>query len=371
MKPHPKLKTIAFRAGLACGSVLLTMLLAELACRSLFPTWMPVSADRKFWRYDATLGWFHEPGKEGRFRHPDFEIHVKISSQGLRDNFYKPDPSPQTARVLVLGDSIGWGYGVEQNERFTEIIEAGDPGLEIVNACVSGYGTGQELLYLKKRGVQFQPDIVLLLIHENDFENILHAVEYWHHKPRYVLKDDALVLQNVPVPEPSFKQRVGKFILTRTYLYSRLYRAVWKPMMREMASNERPEGKEPEATSTTDFQIRHAANDGRDGLGSPLYGHPGKRLMRALLMEMNRTARAAGAKLVVVSCPLGGEHEGFLRKALDANGIPYLSLNAAFEAAAEPYHFPHDRHWNPYGHRLAAGAIAPWLQQHTRRQTAD
>jgi len=130
-------------------SVLLALLLAEGAARLIFPKWVPDRQDRvNFWRYDALLGWSQTPNQEGRLNHPEFSVDIRINSLGLRDDEY---PVERTAkrRMLVLGDSFGWGFGVEQEQRLTEIIEGLHPEWEIINASVSGYGTDQEFLYLR------------------------------------------------------------------------------------------------------------------------------------------------------------------------------------------------------------------------------
>ena len=41
--------------------------------------------------------------------------------------------------MLILGDSFGWGYGVEHHERFSKILEDAHPDWEIINASVTGF----------------------------------------------------------------------------------------------------------------------------------------------------------------------------------------------------------------------------------------
>ena len=83
-------------------------------------------------------------------------------------------PENEPKRKLVLGDSFGWGFGVEHQEQFGEILENMHPDWEIVNASVSDYSTDQQYLFYREKGMSFKPDIVLLLFYENDFlDNIL------------------------------------------------------------------------------------------------------------------------------------------------------------------------------------------------------
>lgn len=99
---------------------------------------------------------------------------VEISSQGLRDQEYALGRQPNTTRVLVLGDSVTFGFGVLAEESFPERLEQrlndlGDGGrYEVINAGVIGYNTIQERVRLQQVGLQFQPDVVVLTFVVND-----------------------------------------------------------------------------------------------------------------------------------------------------------------------------------------------------------
>jgi hypothetical protein len=203
-----------------CISVII---LAEFGARLLVPDWAPRSEERvKFWSYDQFLGWVNKPGQQGRFNHRDFSIEVAINSHGQRDDEYTYERN-EKQRMLIVGDSFGWGFGVEHQERFCEVLEKRRPDWEIINASVSGYGTDQQYLYLRERGMLYQPDVILLLFHNSDFANNLNAQEYWYNKPYFVVNDGVLELHNTPVPKASAKQKLKRFLLGRTYLGKAVY----------------------------------------------------------------------------------------------------------------------------------------------------
>jgi len=348
------------KAALAGLGIVLTLVAAEFATRHLYPGWAPATADRLFWVYDAQLGWFHRPGAAGVFRHPDFAVKVVINSLGLRDDECPPEPSPGRRRLLVVGDSQAWGYGVEQDERFSERIERRRPGWEVVNAAVSGFGTDQEYLYYRERGCRLRPEVVLLLMHENDFENNARDFEYWHAKPRFVLDGDVLRLTNVPVPRRTLRQRAGTFILGRTYLYATLYRAVFK-----RAPASRPPGTPPSAAPpapATEAPGRDASEAAGGSRGRRAVDGDG-RLTAAVLREFAESARQHGARLVVVSAPMNPVRVGQVRSALGPVGVPYLPLDDEFARCREPVRFAHDKHWNARGHAVAATAIESFLER--------
>jgi hypothetical protein len=329
---HP---VIALGAIVVAG-IVVALAAAELAARVLMPQWAPVTAERVvFWRYDATLGWAHRPGQSGRFIHPDFDVDVRINAHGLRDDDTLIERTGKH-RMLVLGDSFGWGFGVEQSDRFSEVIERANPDWEVVNASVSGYGTDQELLYLESDGLAYHPDVVLVLFHENDLENNSRAEEYWYAKPFFTLSSDTLALHNVPVPESTFKQRCNRFFYGRTYLLGRLYAGLGQ-LTREAR---RP------------FWSR-----------STVSSEPGEgeAVTRAIIARMNDVCRDGGARLVVVSVPSPNEPARWLDGVCASLDVPHLSLASAFDAAGGDLTFPHDGHWTGDGHAAAARAIASFL----------
>ena len=62
--------------------------------------------------YDPELGWRNIPG----WRATTYDRPLVINSKGLRDREYPYEKSDGTRRILVLGDSYAWGYGVRGKE---------------------------------------------------------------------------------------------------------------------------------------------------------------------------------------------------------------------------------------------------------------
>ncbi len=324
---HPK-KTLLAVTTL---SLLLLLGVAELVTRWLFPQWAPTRAERvEFWKYDSLLGWSHQPYQTGRFTHPDFSIEVQINSHGLRDQEYAWAHTSKQ-RMLVLGDSFGWGYGVAQNDRFSELLEKQYPNWEVINASVSGYGTDQEYLYFKERGKDYRPDVVLLLFYENDFRNNLNGEEYWYYKPYFKVTATGLQLFNQPVPTASIKQRVERLIYGRTYLFAKLLEGFKRVQVGVAKSSEKGEEKPKSVTVTLE-----------------------------LLKALQTLSHQIHAKLVLVSVPMPAEKRQVLHSFADQAKIPYLPLDDHFAKVTEPLTFLHDKHWNAKGHAVAAGAIAEW-----------
>jgi len=75
----------------------------------------------------------------------------------------------------MLGDSFTWGWGVEKNETFSDIIEkdfyAQGDKIDVINAGFLSYSPLLEYLYLKNKGLEYKPDIVILNFDMSDVQD--------------------------------------------------------------------------------------------------------------------------------------------------------------------------------------------------------
>lgn len=106
---------------------------------------------------------------------------VRTNGKGLREDPFPTEKPANTTRILVIGDSFTYGLGVNRSERFTDIVETRLDGelpqqnIQVINAGVSGYGMKDYYLFLKHRGVEYEPDIVVISFIGSDWysnENI-------------------------------------------------------------------------------------------------------------------------------------------------------------------------------------------------------
>ncbi len=332
------------RVALSLLGLVAGLVLAELLARVALPQLKPPWAERSiFWRHDPLLGWSHQPGLRGAYSGPGFRVNVSINSLGLRDREHvleRPPGAPP--RVLLLGDSFGWGYGVAQESTLAARLDRPDQGLEAVNGSVSGYNTVQQLLWYRQVGRRYHPDLVLVLVCGNDLTDNPGPSVYWYHKPYLELQGDSLLLRGVPVPKPTWAERVHMFLVGRTYLGSAL-RSAWWGMQRWRRADE------PRPTAVA----------GSESVASP-EDSSAYRLTAAVLRALEAETRADGAGLCLTLIPMAGDLAAWWTQTARAESIAVLDLAPAMRTS-QVLHLPRDAHWNAAGNEVAARTVRPFL----------
>jgi hypothetical protein len=168
----------------------------------------PPSHQRVFVQYDEQRGWRNIANAEGDFIAPEYTVHLRYNSRGLRGP-ERPYTKPSNVyRIVVLGDSFIDGYSVAREDRVTEQLEEllnarqSAKRAEVIALGTAGYSTDQELLWLQSEGLRYQPDLVVLMFYYNDIWYNAQA-RYWRGaKPQFIDEGATLRLTNVPVPFP-------------------------------------------------------------------------------------------------------------------------------------------------------------------------
>ncbi|MCB9665219.1 MAG: SGNH/GDSL hydrolase family protein [Alphaproteobacteria bacterium] len=106
---------------------------------------------------------------------PGFHRRFVTNALGFRDRERTHTPPAGVRRVLVLGDSVTFGWQVDGDQTFTARAEAllrtpdGAPcPVEILNLGVGGYDTEQEAAVLSAWGPRLSPDLVVVAYVFND-----------------------------------------------------------------------------------------------------------------------------------------------------------------------------------------------------------
>jgi lysophospholipase L1-like esterase len=131
---------------------------------------------------DPDRYWKLKPGFAGQVSE-NHEWEVRTNAHGMRGPETTKEKPPGTVRVIVMGDSSAFGWGVAEPETFSRRLESRlrehAPGkkYEVLNAGVPGYSSYQGLLYLRRDLVHFQPDVVLTYFGLNDLTGAMYYMD--------------------------------------------------------------------------------------------------------------------------------------------------------------------------------------------------
>jgi len=343
--------------------------------------------------FHPEAGWMCQPGCDTRYEMlGNFNVRVLCNSRGLRDRERSLAKPPGMQRLVALGDSFMWGYGVENEQMFTSRLEGLLEHTEVLNFGVNGYSTVQELVRLETDGLAYAPDTAVLSFCWNDLDSNLDDKEGG--RPAVELGSDGEVrIVNRPVRE-AWKSGTKQWLRHNSRLVAALdYVTALQRMRRRMqatadAGAMRPDSAEAERQDT---EVRESEFTLLD-----LFGPPTSEVDRAWLVFQSLIGRIrdrmneSGGKVLVVFVAIreARSEEAFraalvaryensdrpldldwdrpaqrLRGICDELGIPFLDLNPVFRAYDRPdeLFLPTNGHWSAAGHALAAEAVADKL----------
>ncbi|MCH8524996.1 MAG: hypothetical protein LAT52_10635 [Balneolales bacterium] len=319
------MKKMAFMGVLAGLMLVLTMALAEVAVRVFFPQLNPAT-QLVFYsanEWNVPLGW---PGATYRHRHNagDFDVTVTFNELGLRD--VADVRRAGAGDWLYVGDSFGFGFGVEEHERASSRLDSLLPGARVFNLSAPTHieGYGRLLQYALDLGVSDSAGVILQVFTGNDLFDFEQVVE--GHTP-FTSRLDRL------------KFRVS----TRSALYQAVRYVVWNlPVLGDRMAASRSTG------AVEGFTVRFDAGV----------------IASSARMTERVLAGRTGDVLVVVAPPkslwFGSQQQEWQRihrayvQAVREKGLPVLDLA---DVVGVGDYFPVDGHWNVGGNARVAEAL--------------
>jgi lysophospholipase L1-like esterase len=334
-------------------SVGLTLVAGEALARRVLPSPLPWLYPQLRYRSDTELVFTLAPDQISF----SADKPVRINSRGLRGDEISLPRRPGDLRLLWLGDSIVFGFGVADEEVVTRRVEVRleQKGVkaEAINTGVPAYNTEQEVAFLLRDGIQYHPDWVVLGFCWNDINDQLGA---------RVCPNGWLVSKNVAEAacESSFLESPKGYAIRNLVKQFRLAYGVTEsvralhetisPDDHTLFRSEVLEGRETERVRT------------------------GWEHVEAALHRLAVVSKTTGFRTLIVAFPLPlalersfprSEYPSRLRDIARNEGLPFLDLEPSFKAA---YHghdslfIPYDAdHPNAAGHDLAAREIVGFL----------
>lgn len=262
---------------------------------------------------------------------------VSINSQGLRDREFSFEKPTGVYRVLILGDSttFGWGVRIEDTaakqleKKLNEHLPPGYDKAEVINAGVGNYDTVQEVTYYETIGWQYNPDLVVLVFFIND-------------------------------PEPVPVEKKG-FLIDRSYLIA-------------FATN-RIDGLMRHAGVRPDWKTYYASLYDED--------RPGFQACKKAISSLAESTRSHGAKLLVAILPelhqINGDSYPFksahqkIKGVTATENVPVVELIDGLKdhgAEGALWVTPLDDHPNARANDLISDQLKFWILQNSSKASA-
>jgi hypothetical protein len=343
--------------ALAVAGTLAGFLLLEVACRTVLPL-KPLRSRYKrvmdIWQYDQArvqhdpeLGFLSRPGLDTMFENPElggFSTRVRTNSAGLRDD----EASLTEAEVYVLGDSFGFGWGVEQADTVEGRLEA-HTKKKCLNLGQSGYGTTQQLLLLKRVLGERRLDgkTVVLMSYWNDLEDVVgYGFGVW---PRLAAGEAFATEPSTPAQFAEWQRivHIGRYdhwSYRASHVAFLLGRLANKVARLAGAAEQAPAVPQP----SEDEAARRA-------------------VLTRVMGELARFVRDRGGRLVALYIPTVAHytdqepsHVERVQGALEAHGVPLLDTSGLVTL---DMYWSLDGHWKPLAHDLVARKLIAWMKE--------
>jgi lysophospholipase L1-like esterase len=363
------------------------LLLVELILRALGPVFPGEYQLGVSMVPHPEYGRFHARESSVWLRTSEFVTYFRTNQFGHRGPAVSLNKPAEVGRILALGDSFIEARQVRESETTTSVLAdllGGARGsCQVLNAGIAGWGTGEELVYLRREGLALQPDLVIVYFYVgNDLGNNVRrpSGQAPHHRgPPFRLDRDGRLIQlefeRVEPPPPhllALRQHSRAFSFFETGVLTK----------RGKAADDDGDDFRPEAGKLDLYAVNESW--GR---------RQAWRVTEALLSAIRDESRAARAEMALVAIPAayqvdpkewaklaarGRNAEPWdpdvpnrqLAQVAERLGVPYLDLLPVFRSAGvdaeAPFFWKKNAHWTPRGHRLAAEHVAALLSAHPR-----
>ena len=157
----PRLKRFLQNTALFFGAFALCLVGFEVALR------IAGYGNVEIYEPDPVVYWKLKPNQKCYTKIDRKPVH--INSQGTRGREFTVAKQPNTIRIVSLGDSKTFGWGLTEAETYSGLLEkllqerAGpNRKVEVINAGVNAYSYPQMHAYFKNVALKYSPDMVII-----------------------------------------------------------------------------------------------------------------------------------------------------------------------------------------------------------------
>jgi len=343
--------------------VILLIIVSEISFRIFFP--FCEIPDKVYYRRYRPNCSFWRKTKE-------FNNKYSYNTYGLRNPAIKLNKEEGIKRILVLGDSFTEGWGVDEEETFSRILERklnkDTPKFEVINGGIVGYSPLIEYLFLKKEGLKFKPDLIILNFNNTDFEE-----ERDFYKLSYEREGEIVAVSPYKGKKSFLPEEIKNFLDVNSYFFyflnNKLPRAIFKlkTFLFQMMGKKIIKNKKPRFDYLQDYTKSWF-------------------LLEKSLLLIKDLLEKEKIPFLLVYQPLGHQTHGkewdkgrqfygleegevyqdeveeIFKKFCQKHKISCLNLLDFFRNSNDfPLYYSYDGHWTNKGHRLAAEVIYNFL----------
>lgn len=364
------------RLILAAASALATLTLLDLGLRLAAPALPQRLANYLFTRYHSAAGgmYFREPTTAMNFMWPGLRIvnywnglrwRHATDSRGFRN------PDGIAPAVLLLGDSMVYGHGVEEPATVAAVLRR-EHAIGAYDMARQGSCLYDDYVFLRLWLERLRPRQVVLFVFVNDWRDleVYRSAAELRDPPELARFDYGRLAADL--------ERRGRRPPSAVSLW-----LGGLPSLRALRATGlllgRLAGRTASSTATAPA-LGDADEDYVAPIEDPARREPLVAYQRRLIGDLATRCRAANAdlRLVILACGSAEERiragEARLAATIAAVGdelsLPVLDTRDGF-AACDDCYLPRDGHLTATGHRRLAALLAPWLRvESVARETA-
>lgn len=357
----------------------------------------------------SSQGFLFPPDTEFHCNTPEFSYTTRINSLGFRDHEWNEYKREGIIRILAIGDSFTFGWGVENNQAWPKILEQKlkeyGYNVEIANLGRPGADPAAYAQVAKRSIPILKPDLIILAtLQGDDLAQTMRQINM-----TFVAKTKRTVFRLVK----SIVRRLFQNSYTVVWKYlneeakSTTLRDTWKEQAENLlASYGKAEKVRFEALdhSVKDLFLSGGLNPALVNLAicdttyfiytldidNPIVQIALKQITE-YYTEIAEEAKNVGSNVLVLSVPYGiyvsnrdlesRKKIGFsvmpemltsslpddaIRKVSDSSGLPFLNVTNQFrvKGKTDTLFFEYDGHFNAKGHMVFADSMIPLLEKY-------
>jgi GDSL-like Lipase/Acylhydrolase len=315
------------------------------------------------------------PNQKGIFRKSDdYQTAYNINADGWNSRHAQyVRPKSNKSRIAIIGDSYVEALMVDYHRSLAEQLEdkLGRDHFEVYRFGISGAPLSQYLQILRREVVKYSPDLVVIVLVHNDFDESYQFVpgRYTSSFLKINVKDGRILGEIQP---KKYQETLAEYLVRSSaiFRYFVFNRGLNIDNIRKLVFHDKQENHKYQANiDVTNLNKKRLNNE---------------KVTEYLMNEIKKVALEHNFRVLFI---MDGDRDDIYKGVNSANqddkgvlslnkmaktiadnyGIPFIDLQPIFQQDYQKNHikfnYVHDFHWNEYGHKIAAETIFNYLHE--------